>query len=368
LAKKLDGDLVSALSESGDGRQHFVKELQVALTVSDVREVFFGVVPDVLHADGIGFYRFREPSQPLLLEKSATLSEAFLHNYEERGRFDDPVLDFVLEHRLPGDSARLPQERWRSSGAHEVLSGEGLAHSMEAPLIEAGEVIGTINFARASDGSRFLDGDLTSARFVSEHLSLAMERARRYEALGERSSLFQGALEQCPQGVLVNDLEGATIFANRQASELLGGKALGPNGSRLHELVSDAIGEFIAENRHAATVNVRDDRTGRRVILKSYLSGKHDSVVSIVYECPDEEAAALPAWEVLTPREQEIATLVSQGLTTRQIAAKAFVSENTVKQHLKRIFAKTDVHSRAELVQLIWAAKHGGQVPAHLRG
>ncbi|MGW5690473.1 LuxR C-terminal-related transcriptional regulator [Streptomyces asiaticus] len=35
---------------------------------------------------------------------------------------------------------------------------------------------------------------------------------------------------------------------------------------------------------------------------------------------------------------------------------RAFISENTVKQHLKRIFAKTDVSSRAELVQLMWSA------------
>ena len=53
--------------------------------------------------------------------------------------------------------------------------------------------------------------------------------------------------------------------------------------------------------------------------------------------------------------EQEIAELVAQGLTTKQIAERAFISENTVKQHLKRVFAKVDVHNRAELVQLVWA-------------
>jgi DNA-binding CsgD family transcriptional regulator len=40
------------------------------------------------------------------------------------------------------------------------------------------------------------------------------------------------------------------------------------------------------------------------------------------------------------------------------------VTENTVKQHLKRIFAKTDVANRAELVQRIWTARcQGGKVP-----
>ncbi|MGW2184030.1 response regulator transcription factor [Streptomyces sp. NPDC001732] len=48
--------------------------------------------------------------------------------------------------------------------------------------------------------------------------------------------------------------------------------------------------------------------------------------------------------------------MVSEGLTTKQIAARAFISENTVKQHLKRVFAKTGVSNRAELVQLIWTS------------
>ncbi|MBW4818795.1 response regulator transcription factor [Rhodococcus qingshengii] len=58
----------------------------------------------------------------------------------------------------------------------------------------------------------------------------------------------------------------------------------------------------------------------------------------------------------MTKREQEIASLVSEGFTTKEIALRAFISENTVKQHLKRVFAKADVSNRAELVQLIWAS------------
>lgn len=56
----------------------------------------------------------------------------------------------------------------------------------------------------------------------------------------------------------------------------------------------------------------------------------------------------------LSAREKEIAAWVAEGLTNRQIAEAAFVSENTVRQHLKRIFVKLDVHSRAQLVHAVW--------------
>jgi DNA-binding CsgD family transcriptional regulator len=78
--------------------------------------------------------------------------------------------------------------------------------------------------------------------------------------------------------------------------------------------------------------------------------------MTLIFPCVSDNDAHLPAWDVLSRREQEIAELVSQGLTNKQIAERAFISENTVKQHLKRVFNKTDVRNRAELMQRIWAA------------
>jgi len=54
----------------------------------------------------------------------------------------------------------------------------------------------------------------------------------------------------------------------------------------------------------------------------------------------------------LTPREQQIIRLVSQGLTNRQIGREMYVSHLTVKSHLRRIFHKTGATSRAHLVAL----------------
>ncbi|MBD2344264.1 helix-turn-helix transcriptional regulator [Anabaena subtropica] len=59
----------------------------------------------------------------------------------------------------------------------------------------------------------------------------------------------------------------------------------------------------------------------------------------------------LPKDEIcLTPRELQIATLVGKGLTNAEIAAELWISQNTVKQTLKRIFRKLGVSARAEMV------------------
>jgi len=54
--------------------------------------------------------------------------------------------------------------------------------------------------------------------------------------------------------------------------------------------------------------------------------------------------------ELLSNREREIVTLVAQGMTNREIAIQAHLSENTVKNYLLRIFDKLGVSSRAELI------------------
>ena len=54
----------------------------------------------------------------------------------------------------------------------------------------------------------------------------------------------------------------------------------------------------------------------------------------------------------LTPREVEVALLIVQGLSTREIAAQLNVAESTVITHKKSLFVKTDVHKQSELVRV----------------
>jgi DNA-binding NarL/FixJ family response regulator len=62
-----------------------------------------------------------------------------------------------------------------------------------------------------------------------------------------------------------------------------------------------------------------------------------------------EEKPQMPAPR-LTEREMEVLRLVAQGLNNRDIAAKLFISENTVKNHIRNILDKLHLHSRMEAV------------------
>ena len=68
---------------------------------------------------------------------------------------------------------------------------------------------------------------------------------------------------------------------------------------------------------------------------------------------------ATPARDVselddLTDREREVLVLVARGMTNGDIASHLFLSEGTVKTHVKRIFAKLNLHDRTQAVILAY--------------
>jgi len=61
----------------------------------------------------------------------------------------------------------------------------------------------------------------------------------------------------------------------------------------------------------------------------------------------DRQAVPTPR---LTERELEVLRLVAQGLNNREIAKQLFISENTVKNHVRNLLEKLQLHSRMEAV------------------
>jgi DNA-binding CsgD family transcriptional regulator len=62
-------------------------------------------------------------------------------------------------------------------------------------------------------------------------------------------------------------------------------------------------------------------------------------------------------WPSLTDAELAVVRLAAEGLTNAEVAARLFLSRYTVETHLKHVFAKLGVESRAELAAL--ASRHG---------
>ena len=65
----------------------------------------------------------------------------------------------------------------------------------------------------------------------------------------------------------------------------------------------------------------------------------------------EERTQQVPAPK-LTDREMEVLRLVARGMNNRDIAKELFISENTVKNHVRNILEKLQIHSRMEAVMI----------------
>jgi DNA-binding CsgD family transcriptional regulator len=65
----------------------------------------------------------------------------------------------------------------------------------------------------------------------------------------------------------------------------------------------------------------------------------------------------------LTGAEAQVARLVSDGITNREIADRLFLSPHTVNSHLRHIYDKLAINSRTELARIVAEQQGGGPTP-----
>jgi len=111
----------------------------------------------------------------------------------------------------------------------------------------------------------------------------------------------------------------------------------GANGYLLKEISIDEIGAA-----------VRQIHAGQSLISPSMATKLLDEFTALVRK--DEELQDEVPTPKLTPREMEVLEHIAKGMNNRDIAEALFISENTVKNHVRNILEKLHLRSRMEAV------------------
>jgi DNA-binding CsgD family transcriptional regulator len=102
---------------------------------------------------------------------------------------------------------------------------------------------------------------------------------------------------------------------------------------------------------------------GRWVTLHAApLSSGEGSAIIVEPSGPGDVAEMLARAHGLTPRERDVALGLARGESTAALAARLFVSPHTVRDHLKAVFRKVGVGSRAELVAHLFSAYYADRL------
>lgn len=99
---------------------------------------------------------------------------------------------------------------------------------------------------------------------------------------------------------------------------------------------------------------IRTVHRGDAVIAPSTTRRLLDHVAPMLRTAGTPGSPHAAAVATLTPREHEVFTLIAQGLSNPEIAAKLFLSEATVKTHVGHILAKLDARDRVQAVVIAY--------------
>jgi two-component system NarL family response regulator len=96
---------------------------------------------------------------------------------------------------------------------------------------------------------------------------------------------------------------------------------------------------------------VRAVHGGQSLISPSMAGKLLTEFATLARRGEDQPPQPVPAPK-LTEREMEVLKLVARGMNNRDIAKELFISENTVKNHVRNILEKLQIHSRMEAVMI----------------
>ena len=169
--------------------------------------------------------------------------------------------------------------------------------------------------------------------------------------------------------VVVADGDEALAIAEHDRPALVITEVLlpGASGYELCRAVKDWYGERVP------VILVSDRRTEPADRVAGLLIGADDyvakpvlpgeMVVRVRHLLAGSGAGELNGAEKLTPRERDVMTLLTEGLSQVEIAERLFITQRTVAKHIEHILSKLRVHTRAQAIAL--ALRGGPAGPAN---
>jgi DNA-binding CsgD family transcriptional regulator len=288
--------------------------------------------PEELHAHGF----LTEDTEPLAAESvlSSEYVRADVNTFAQLARRRAPV-------GILSEATRARPER--SPRFVDFLSPRGTPYEMRAVFRLRGRAWGCVVLHRAEETGDFKPADARVLARVSRPIaegirsSLRVDAARRGDEGGGPGLIVLGPSDE-PE--LINDSANALL-------ELL------PPSRGGRESVPFAIRTLAASARLSGKTEALHVPTGTGWLSlhASLPSGRNRGRAVVVLQRAHGERALQLSLETfgLTRREREVATLVIQGLSTKAISQRLFLSPWTVQDHLKAIFDKTATRSRREL-------------------
>lgn len=266
------------------------------------------------------------------------------------------LTEYVLR---SGEPLLASPERFEQlvAGGQVELVGPPSVDWLGVPLKTEGRAIGVLAVQSYNPGVRFTEQDLEILSFVSDQVTMAIERKKAEETLRESEKLYRTLVQTFPDAVMTTDLEGWITFASPRAPELYGFE-------RAEELLGRSILELIApEDRDRASANLRQTLTAGGIRNAGYTFLRKDGTGF---------AGELNAAPIADAQGQPRAfLLVSRDITAQKQAEKQMEERRVYLESVLACAPDAIVTTDAQHRVLEWnqgAEKLFGYTPEEARG
>ncbi|WP_149359421.1 helix-turn-helix transcriptional regulator [Lolliginicoccus suaedae] len=275
----------------------------------------------------------------------------------------DDFNKFAELHRdkLPATTLhRVTQGRLSLSPRHAQLNGPlGFGDELRTTFSRGDACWGVANLLRAADGPAFDDGEIRWLESLRPMIAAAFQRTI--------ISASPAGVDDAIPGVITLDPDGEVLSMSQSAGELLAELTMNRIDAGQHSRLPGqaymivTLARARARGMHEAVRPVTrvQGASGRWLTLRGDYtlshSGELANVVLVIEPSrPTEIMPLVVASYGLTAREQEVLTELTSGRASGEIAARLFISEHTVRDHVKSILSKTGTCSRGELMSQLF--------------
>lgn len=284
------------------------------------------------HAEGVPTELF-----PRLLEIEAAAEDVNLMPQLAASRTGVSTIDRATSGE-PHSSARY----------RDVLAPAGLGRELRTVLRDRESTWGGIVLLRETGSRDFSDEELRLVARCSEVMARGVRRCLLMSELTHRDAVHVPGMAV----LTIEDGSVAVELATAAARSWLEAIEDGPVGGSAIPVAAASLAIRALTTPGLPTATKLRTRDGRWLTLHAeVLDPGSPAKVSLVVEPtrPHELAEVIAMAYGLTAREREVARRMVAGQSAKEVAAALWLSQWTVQDHVKSIYAKLDVHSRAEL-------------------
>jgi DNA-binding CsgD family transcriptional regulator/PAS domain-containing protein len=335
-------------------------------------------IADLTNSQGGILFGQSVTAQQVYFDFNGRLDEECNRAYQAR-HMQNPWSEY-MEHqpvgRLVLSDEAIELSKLRTTGFYdEVLRPQNITHNGMMALAARRDFRAAFNLCRSASQGQFEPHEQRLLERLSPHMLRSVALGFRIDAYLVMQRAAFNLLDQLADGIIILDRNACPLYANAAARRLEADGALRlrrpitltsiAHSQRLSDLLRDAL-----SGAAGGAMSFSRDVTGQLLtVLVSSIRSKDlgrlsdagfKSAAVLLFIIDPANRRSIPLQRLidaygLTQAEARVALAASSGNTIAESARLLKLSPNTIKTHLRRVFAKTDTSRQAELAALLAA-------------